>query len=125
MILHPFRWHPHHPPSAWQVSCSSSRSQRKLAELAVEKFTRRAEPLHRPRPSSWPAAERVSRGAGGQGARRRRHLWLKINETQYEPDKPDYDARWTPRRRIFGMRLLYGMNRQHTYTFHTCVHFCI
>ena len=47
-----------------------------------------------------------------------------INETQYVPDKPDYDARWTPRRGDFGMCLLYGMNRQHTYTFHTCVHFC-
>ena len=47
-----------------------------------------------------------------------------INETQYVPDKPDYDARWTPRRRIFGMRLLYGINRQHLCTFHTFVHFC-
>ena len=47
-----------------------------------------------------------------------------INETQYVPDKPDYDARWTPRRGDFGMRLLYGINRQHLCTFHTFVHFC-
>ena len=36
---------------------------------------------------------------------------------------PAYDARWTARHGTFGMRLLYGMNRQHLCTFHTFVHF--